>query len=154
MMKSSLHTAVGVLAVFLMAGSVLAQEPIDELEVDLGPTDLSDIVRQAPHLDSFDSVAAFTSKRNAAIVRCWAYTHNGILVGRARTRVPRRGVRLIRASHMSGGFDFVGQIRCSSAGDISTTAFLVGPKDITNLPVEEWNHDGVDQFRIPINASF
>ena len=154
MTKSSLHTAVGVLAVILMAGSVSAQEPIEELEVDLGPTDLIDIVRQAPDLDSFDSVAAFTSKRTGALVRCWAYSHNRILIGRARTRVPPRGVRLIRASHMSGGFDFVGQIRCSSGGDISTTAFLVGPKDITNLPVEEWNHDGVDQFRIPINASF
>ena len=46
MMKSSLHTAVGVLAVFLMAGSVSAQEPIEELEVDLGPTDLIDLVRR------------------------------------------------------------------------------------------------------------
>ncbi len=154
MIKSSLHTAVGVLAVFLMAGSVSAQEPIEELEVDLGPTDLVDIVRQAPDLDSFDSVAVFTSQRNTATVRCWAYNHNGRLVGRARTRIPPRGVRLIRASHMSGGFDFVGQIRCSSSRDISTTAFLVGPKGITDLPVEEWNHDGVNQFRIPVTASF
>ena len=90
-----------------------------------------------------------------ALVICSAFNANGNVLGAARMRVPRRGLRYLRASDLSNGVDYVGQVRCRSANaNIFGSAFLIGPGGVTNLPVQQQTVNGSAHIQAVVTASF
>jgi len=71
-------------------------------------------------------------------VFCAAYDANGHALGRAAMRVPAKGLRYLRASDLSSGIDYVGQVRCRTGNEgVQGSAFLVSAGGVTDLPVSQ-----------------
>ena len=117
------------------AQEIAAVDAVTEVEVNRDATDLRDVLVPQPDPDSVDTALVFTNNnRRATLVVCAGYDADGDLVGRARTVVPARGVRLIRASDLSNGVDFVGSARCKSRRRVVSSAFVLGA-DLSDAPV-------------------
>ena len=77
--------------------------------------DLRDAIRR--DVDTADTALVFNAPGpNHAVVYCRGYDADGKMVGRTATKVPRFGLRYIRASDLANGLDFVGSAFCSARG--------------------------------------
>ena len=154
MMPSCARTISLVLLTLAMPLATTAQEP-PEVEVDRPATEILDDLRPDADRDSVDTAILFTNVRATnAVVRCSAYDHEGELIGRTITRVPPLGLRFVRGSDLSGGADFLGQARCSSAQGILVSAILAAPAGLSDLPVRNVDLDGTNSYRLPVVTSF
>ncbi|MDP6979924.1 MAG: hypothetical protein QF570_15170 [Myxococcota bacterium] len=133
----------------LMTDDVLELEevevsrPVDELPNDVEPVDP----------DSTDTALVFSNLGGErARVKCVAFNMNGRPVGRTRTAIPALGVRYMRASDISNGLDFVGQVHCASHGKVVGSTVFVG-RGITDLPVRN-GHVGRTRIRFPLVAHY
>ena len=123
-------------------------------EITRSATDLRDVLVPRPDLDSVDTALVFTNPRNASTwVVCAGHDANGDGVGRARTRVPAHGVRLIFASDLSNGRDFIGSAACKSRSWVVPSAFIIGT-DLSDAPARTSNGWSETRINFPIVATF
>ena len=130
----------------LVAASSHAQDArVSTVEIDRGSDELSDAVRIRPDdidRDFINTALIFTNtSMDPNTVSCVARNDNGVAIGRARTAVPRKGLRFIFASDFANGADFVGSVDCWTNGRIAATALLLGPTGVTDLPARRINYD-------------
>jgi hypothetical protein len=135
----------------LGATSATAQDAAPDLstagpQIDRGSAELSEVVRVKPDevdRDFVNTALIFTNTaRTVGYVRCVARNANGEVVGRAWSRVPRKGLRFLFASDFGEGADFVGSAKCQTNGGIAPTALLLGPAGVSDLPAHRIALDG------------
>lgn len=137
----------------LLSASVTAQE-IDAVEVDRGAIDIRAVLVPRPDVDSTDTALVFSNPgAEASVVVCAGSDANGVGVGRAKTEVPPGGVRLILASDLSDGADFVGSARCKSRTRLTPSAFVVGP-GLSDAPAQVVRRRDGPEYAFPIVATF
>ena len=95
-----------------------------------------------------------TNPRGAAtLVVCAGRNANGRGVGRAKTRVPAHGVRILFASDLSNGRDFIGSATCKSRSRVVPSAFVLGA-DFSDAKANV-SHGWTDsQINFPVVATF
>ena len=129
MKDTHLRKALCALCITLASGAVLAQEADSGIEIMRDAVDLQALlkrpVNQPPNI--LNTALVLTNQIGApARVNCVAYDQRGQAIGRAWTRVPGNGTRVMLASDISYGANFVGNIDCHSAGEVVGAAFIVG----------------------------
>ncbi len=136
-------------ALFFWGSAAGAQkaELADEVEIIRSEVD---IARPHPVPPTIESVLVFTNRGIVPRrVHCVAWNKNGAVVGRVRTLVPLKGVRYLLASDF--GASFLGSARCTSAGHVEGTAFLLAP-GLTNLPTQTGRLDQLLWIRFDLLA--
>jgi len=93
-----------------------------------------------------------TGKQNVRVA-CVAFNARGEVVDLGWTRVPARGMRFALASDISGGRDFIGNVKCTSGGHVLVSAVLLGP-GLTDLSVEQMYREGGSSLRFPLVATY
>ncbi|NNC54868.1 MAG: hypothetical protein HKO07_04005 [Pseudomonadales bacterium] len=90
--------------------------------------DLAAVVRPHPVDRDFINTALVLTDTGGrdSVTYCVAYNQRGNAIGRGYTKVPGNGVRLVFASDLSNGVDFLGKIRCKSRDRVSGTAYIIG----------------------------
>jgi hypothetical protein len=142
-----------------LAPAALAQENVGSAEIreiDRRADTLRDRIEQPPDPDRdvADTAVVLTSLTyNRAVATCAAFDGNGALIGRARVRIPRMGLRWLLASDISNDVDFIGSAHCFVAGKVAVTAVFLGP-GITDLPVQPEVVDGMYRIAIPLVAHY
>ena len=157
-MKRFNMTSVLLLAVAgsILAGNVQAQET-DAMEIDRTGTDLRSEVAVRPNdrVTTDTAVVATNTSGRPARVMCAALDSNGNALGRAAMRVPAKGLRYLRASDLSNGRDYVGQVRCRTGNEgVQGSAFLLGPAGVSDLPVLQRGYAGDKHIIATVTASF
>lgn len=124
-------------------------------EIERDALDLQARLRERPtDRDSVDTALVFTNPGgDVAWVKCAGFDDRGRFVGAARTRVPIRGLRYLRASDVAGGRDFVGHVLCRSRGAVIGSAVLVGA-GLTDLDVQQRGAARRTLLRFPLVASY
>lgn len=123
-------------------------ETVPVIEVERLALELRDRIERPPEEDPdlADTALVFTNVMNRdALVRCRAFDGDGDVIGRARLRVPPRGVRWLLASDLSQGEDFIGSTHCFVTTRVRGTAVFIGP-GLTDLPAGP-NPDLVSELR-------
>jgi hypothetical protein len=101
-------------------------------EIDTLP---DDIEPDSVDPDVADTALIFTNLgRRTSWAMCVGFNKNGEAVGRTKTKIPPLGLRYVRASDISNGVDFVGQVQCKPVGKVVGSVVFVGPA-LTDLPV-------------------
>jgi len=101
-----------------------------------------------------NTVLVFTNAgRHLARVACVAFDQGGNVLDRAWLPVPANGMRFALASDITGGRDFVGNVKCVSGGRMIGSAVLVGP-GLTALPVKHAHPGGDTHIRFPVVAAY
>ncbi len=143
-----LSTRMGALAALLVLAapfSASAQTSDDGVEVMRDAAELRDIIRDHDP-DTINTALVLTNQGGpATIARCVAFNAHGEKIGRAWVRLPANGLRIMLASDVAGGLDFVGSIRCHARGDVVGSAFIVGP-GLTDATVHHsftWNESRI-----------
>ncbi len=127
---------------------------IDAVEITRGSEDLKAVLAPRPDLDSVDTVMVFTNPRGSDTwVVCAGHNANGQGVGRARTRVPAHGVRLIFASDLSNGRDYIGSAICKARSRVVPSAFIIGA-DLSDAPARVSNGWSESQINFPVVATY
>ena len=123
-------------------------------EVTRDAVDIRAVLMPRPELDTVDTALVFTNPRDTAtLVVCAGRDAQGRGVGRARTKVPAHGVRLLFASDLSAGRDYVGSATCKARSRVIPSAFVVGVQ-LSDAPATV-NHGWQDsQINFPIVATF
>ena len=106
-----------------------AQDADDGVEIMRNATDLNVLLRDRPEIepDLLDTALVLTNQINkTAVATCVAFDAQGDALGRGWVKIPGRGVRILLASDLVNGFDFVGSIRCSARGEVFGSAFILG----------------------------
>ena len=143
----------------LGAPAALAQEVAAVSEVrDIERTadELRDRIEQPPRpdVDVADTAVVLTNLAyERAVATCAAFDQGGNLLGRARVRIPRMGLRWLLASDLSDDADFVGSAHCFVTGRVAGTAVFLGP-GITDLPVHPATIGGGQRIVIPLVAHY
>lgn len=110
--------------------SAAVVEDGEELEINRDVGELGDRIAEIrPDRDLFDTAIVLTSMGDRRqLVRCAAFDAGGDLVGRVRVKLPADGVRLVFASDIAGGTDYLGKVSCGSRGQVVGSAYLLGPQ--------------------------
>jgi hypothetical protein len=125
---STRKSALAALLVMSLPFGVSAQDTgNDGVEIVRDATELRDIIRD--HDPDVTNTALLLTNQGGpkSVARCVAFSANGEKIGRAWVRIPANGLRIVLASDVTAGVDFVGSIRCIARGDVVGTAFIVGP---------------------------
>ncbi len=129
-LKTSTYLAT--IAVFFLATLPLlasAQQLTgDGIEITRNATDLTAVLRDHPtDPNVLDTALILTNQTGtAARARCIAYGHGGQTIGRAWLKLPANGMRIVLASDITQGGNFVGSIRCKARGHVVGSAFILG----------------------------
>lgn len=143
-----IQIAIAALLLAPIASAKTAVEADDGVEIDLDARALQDELRPRPvDTDVADTVLIFTNFGKDARVRCVGFDRNGEPVGRAWAKVPSLGLRIILASHLSDGRDFVGHAQCGVPKGVKGTAIFLGPA-LTDLPAINPKKAGRIQFPV------
>ena len=126
-----------------------------EVLVD-GAEELQADVRDSQHdVDTTNTALLFNAQGpDDVVVKCRAYDQNGNAIGRTATKVPKNGLRYLRASDLANGRDFIGSAFCSVRGDVVGSALLVAPGSITPLDVVQNQLAGTTTMQFPLVISF
>ncbi len=144
----------------LMVASITVQaDDSDAVEIVRDGADLAVELDVRPDRDTTDTAIVASSVGDAnvdsAVVICRAFDANGQRIGIAKMQVPARGLRYLRASDITNGQDYVGQVRCTARPHtVAVTAYLVAPSGITDLKSRQHSHRGVSHTLVPVTASF
>ncbi len=111
-------------------------DAIDVVEISREIDTLPDDIEPKPDdPDVADTALVFTNlSRRTAWVKCVGFDKNGEAVGRTKTDIPPLGLRYMRASDISNGVDFIGQVQCKPIGLVVGSVVFIGP-GLTDLPV-------------------
>jgi len=160
MRSCSIHT----IAVFAVALGICVPASAQQLavadDVDMIPevtrdaSDIRVVMVPRPDLDTVDTALVFTNPRDTpTLVVCAGRNAQGRGIGRAKTKVPAHGVRLLLASDLSAGRDYVGSATCKARSRVIPSAFVVGAQ-LSDAPATV-NHGWQDsQINFPIVATF
>ena len=124
------------------------------VEVTRSAQELQDMLKMERDVDVIDTALIFNNpRRQRTLVVCVGYNANGRALGRAFSIVPGNGVRLIRASDISDGRDFLGSARCKALARVIPSSFIVGVgfSDAPARVVHGWDNTAI---RFPIVASY
>lgn len=126
------HIFTSTVAVLFLAMTPLAgsaqQLTGDGIEITRSATDLQDVLRDRPSDPNVLDTALILTNQNgkASKARCVAFNHSGNAVGRAWVRIPGNGMRIVLASDITLGGNFVGSVRCKARGHVVGSAFIIG----------------------------
>lgn len=126
----------GLVATLGVGGAALAQEVADDgIEVTRSAEDLNALAATpADEQSRVETALVFTDLGGRATrVACRAHGADGAEVGRAFTRVPADGLRVILASDLSGGAPFAGRVTCFAGGRMMGKALLIAPAGMTQV---------------------
>ncbi|MBT8139985.1 MAG: hypothetical protein KJP25_09445 [Gammaproteobacteria bacterium] len=161
--KSCLGSAI-LAAPLLMSGPAFAQtalsvdsEPSEKnpgVEIVRPVEDLADIVRPHPVDRDFINTALVLTDAGGrgSVTYCVAYNQRGDAIGRGFSKVPGNGVRVVFASDLSNGVDFLGKIRCKSRDRVSGTAYIVGA-DFSDTRVHNLHDRAGSVISVPVVIS-
>jgi len=141
-----------------LTSSVFAQSTADdnitEINIDRSEFELNDRVAQIPlAINAFNTAVLLTSyDERASTVHCSALNARGNVIGRVKTTVPSHGVKLLFASDLTQGVDFLGKISCKSRGQVIGSAYLLGPT-FSDLQVNNSSDRAGSFIRIPVALS-
>lgn len=129
-------------------------DAIDAVEISRDIDTLPDVIEPDPSdMDVADTALVFTNlSRRTSWVKCVGFNKNGEPVGRTKTQIPPLGLRYVRASDISNGVDFIGQVQCKPVGLVVGSVVFVGPA-LTDLPVRN-GHLGVSRIHFPLVAHY
>ncbi|MDJ0789431.1 MAG: hypothetical protein QNK05_21710 [Myxococcota bacterium] len=151
------RTSLWLLVSLLLATPSLAQE-LAPIEIDRRAAELGDALKRPVDPvdpDLVESVLVFTSEGDSGGARCVAHDGRGNVLGVVTVRVPRNGLRFIRARDFSGGTDYVGSANCRTKGPINGSAFLLAPGGVSDLPVLQRPYDPrLKNIVFPVVASY
>jgi len=142
----------------LFTASSSAQQSLNtlvevEVDRDISELDPRPIPPESEDVDAFNTAIVLTSYQTSdQEVRCAGFNNKGELIGRSRTRLPGDGIKLIFASDLANGADFIGKITCASRGDVAGSAFLVGPV-FSDLKVFNQNDRSGSFIRVPVSLT-
>lgn len=142
----------------LFAASSSAQQNFStlvEVEVDREITELDPrpIPPETEDTDAFNTAIVLTSYQTSdQEVRCAGFNNKGEVVGRSRTRLPGDGIKLIFASDLANGADFIGKVTCASRGEVAGSAFLVGSV-FSDLKVFNQSERSGSFIRVPVSLT-
>ncbi len=141
----------------LCSSVVVAQELADtvvEKEIDRDVSELDPRpVDPRPDQDVFNTAIVLTSYQGRdQVVRCVGFNARGNIVGKVRTKLPGDGVRLVFASDIADGEDYLGKVTCASRGDVVGSAYLVGP-EFNDLAVINESERAGSFIRVPVVLS-
>ncbi|MFQ5514086.1 MAG: hypothetical protein ACE5FG_06560 [Myxococcota bacterium] len=127
-----------------------------DAEIDRDAADLRAVVADGPaDARLVDTALVFTGGRlRGAQIKCAAFDSNGRVIGVARLRVPRRGLRYVRASDLSGGDAFVGSVVCKTDGRVLGSIVVLGSRLLTDLRVVQRSGYGSDAIRFPLVLTY
>ena len=150
----AITTAFATLPISGNAASLAAAEDLG-FEITRDATSLRDYVSMHPvDPDRVNTALIFTNVGvNKTRVGCIAYNQHGTPIDRGWVRVAPNGMRFVLASEIAGGRDFVGNVKCKSAGRVIGSAVLLAP-GLTDLPVEQHQHAGNTHLRFPVIAAY
>ena len=116
--------------------------------------DLSDMIATHPVDRDFINTALVLSDASgrASVAYCVAYNQRGQAIGRAFTKIPGNGVRLVLASDLSNGLDFFGKIKCKSRSRVGGTAYIIGP-DFSDTRVHNLHDRAGSVISVPVAIS-
>ena len=125
----------------------------DGFEIVRDATELPDIIRdQDP--DLINTALVLTNQGGPrAVAYCVAFNAAGEKIGRAWVKVPANGLRIVLASDVTAGIDFVGSLRCIARGHLVGSAFIVGP-GLTDATVNNAFHWGESRIRAQAVVSY
>ncbi|MCP4040239.1 MAG: hypothetical protein GY733_25060 [bacterium] len=127
-------------------------EGIEEVEISREVDELPNDVEPADP-DVANTALVFTNmSRVTTWVKCVGYNMNGEPIGRTATVLPPLGLRYVRASDISNGVDFIGQVQCAARGRVVGSVVFVGP-GLTDLPVHN-GAPGHRRIRFPLVAHY
>lgn len=135
------------------AASIAAEEDLGfEITRDAGS--LRDYINTHPDVDRVNTALIFTNVSHRKVrVGCVAYNQHGTPIDRGWVAVAPNGMRFALASEVAGGRDFVGNVKCKSGGRVIGSAVLLAP-GLTDLPVEQHQHEGNTHLRFPVIAAY
>ena len=138
-----------------IASAQVEVKDLVEVEIDRDADALRDEIRpRIKDVDLADTALVFTNTAGRpARVGCVAYHQTGMPIGRARLWVPGNGVKFMRASDLSNGRDFVGQVVCTTLGLFLPSAIFLGPV-VENMNVRVTDHDMATRIRFPLVATY
>lgn len=128
---------------------------VETAQLGRDASELRDHVAAKPvDRDFLDTAMIFSNgAQRAAGAYCNVHDRNGDRIGRFFVRVPGKGLRFVLASDASRGADFVGSVSCSTRGDLTGSALLLGAQ-VTDLPTEPLHHSGQFRLRFPVVATY
>ncbi|MDP6377344.1 MAG: hypothetical protein QF515_18855 [Pseudomonadales bacterium] len=146
-------------SLFLLAltGTAIADPADTPADIDRDGDALRDELSLRPDdRDITDTaVVATNTSSQPAVMICAAFDSNGHKLGAASMRVPAKGLRYVRASDLSNGIDYVGQVKCRTGNHgIHGSVFLMGPGGTTDMPVLQRGVNGSKHIVAPVTASF
>jgi hypothetical protein len=146
--------AVMTLPATVHAASIAAAEDLGA-EITRDAESLRDYVSTHPvDVDRVNTALIFTNVSQRKLrVGCVAYNQHGTPIDRGWIAVAPNGMRFVLASEVAGGRDFVGNVKCKSGGRVIGSAVLLAP-GLTDLPVEQHEHEGNTHLRFPVIAAY
>ena len=150
----AITTAIVASPVGAYAASITAAEDLG-IEITRDAESLRDYINTHPvDVDRVNTALIFTNVSQRKLrVGCVAYNQHGRAIDRGWVAVAPNGMRFILASEVAGGRDFVGNVKCKSGGRVIGSAVLLAP-GLTDLPVEQHQHEGNSHLRFPIIAAY
>ena len=122
-------------------------------EIVRDATELSDVIRDRDP-DVINTALVLTNQGGPkSIAYCVAFNANGEKIGRAWVKIPANGLRIVLASDVTAGVDFVGSLRCVARGHLVGSAFIVGP-GLTDATVHNAHHWGESRIRAQAVVSY
>lgn len=135
-----------------------AMKPVGDgdigIEIARDAAEMRDSMRPQADVDVLNTALVFNNPRgHRALIVCKAKNGNGEKLGRAFTVVPAGGVRIILASDLSDGEDFIGSAICYARSRIIPSAFVLG-NAFSDAPTRTNRRRNVTTLRFPIVASY
>ncbi|NNL67201.1 MAG: hypothetical protein HKP30_13220 [Myxococcales bacterium] len=129
----------------------------DAVEITRLPDELTDAIRvPVPDRDSVNTALVFThfARDGWAVVKCIGLNADGEPVGRAYTRIPPAGLRIIFASDLSNGVDVIGSVHCASRKHVVGSGFLLAPGGVSDLPTQQRKRRHSVRMHFPVVATY
>lgn len=129
----------------------------DAVEITRLPDELADAIRvPVPDRDTVNSALVFThfSRAGWTVVKCLGLNAAGEPVGRAYTRIPPGGLRILFASDLTDGADVIGSVHCASRSNVVASGFLLAPGGVSNLPTRQRKLRDSVRMHFPVVATY
>ena len=105
--------------------------------------------------DVANTALVFNNTGNSeAVVYCRAFGPDGRALGRKVARIPKKGLRYLRASDLAGGADFIGSATCTTRVRVVASAVFLAPGVLTNLDVVQLGPWDDSTIRFPLIATY
>ncbi|GEM_PF-1437307 len=129
----------------------------DGVEIERGLDDFRDITRnRSVDPDSVNTAMVFTNLGDRrAKTYCTAFNHEGAAIGRAWADLPPNGLRIILASDIAKGSDFIGKVHCHAVGRFAASEVVFGPGMTSAKARQSHDPDGpYSRVLFPLVASY